>query len=120
MSPASPDSGCLWLGNTIRGRRCGVNFSEQAPSKQWAALKYRGEKIAEVWFKPEGEPFALAFRIPSESFQIPGMGQRLTAETLLKAVAIATEEVDSWRHGDVSHSGMNRSNPELSDPLPPP
>jgi hypothetical protein len=97
-----------------------VNFSEQPPSKQWAALKYRGEQFAEVWFKPEGEPFALTFRIPPKSFQIPGIGQQLTTENLLKAVAIATEEVDSWRHGDVSHSGRNGSNPELRNPLPPP
>jgi hypothetical protein len=97
-----------------------VNFSEQPPSEHWAALKYRGEKFAEVWFKPEAEPFALTFRIPQESFQIPGMGQRITAENLLKAVAIATEEVESWRHGDVCHSGMNGSNPELRCPLPPP
>src|SRR5436309_16046554 len=85
--------------------RCGVRFSEQPPSEQWAALKYRGEKFAEVWFKPEGEPFALTFRIPQKSFQIPGMGQRITTENLLKAVAIATEEVESWRQGDVCHSG---------------
>src|SRR5260370_19183787 len=97
-----------------------MNFSEQPPSKQWAALKCRGEEIAEVWFKPEGEPFALTFRIPQKSFQIAGMGQRLTTENLLKAVAIATEEVESWRHGGVSHSGMNGSNPELRHPLPPP
>src|SRR5262249_22958622 len=53
----------------LRGGRCGVNFSEQPPSKQWAALKYRGEKIAEVWFKPEDNPFALTIRIPQKSFQ---------------------------------------------------
>ncbi len=97
-----------------------MNFSEQPPSKQWAALKYRGEKIAEVWFKPEGEPFALIFRIPQKSFQIPGMDQLLTAENLLSAVAIAADEVESWRHGDVLHSGMNGANPELQLPLPPP
>jgi hypothetical protein len=97
-----------------------VNFSEQPPSKQWAALKYRGEHVAEVWFKPEGEPFALTFRIPQQSFQIPGMGQRLTTENLLKAVGIATEEVESWRHDGVSHSGMNGPNSELGHPLPPP
>jgi hypothetical protein len=97
-----------------------VNFSEQAPSKEWAALKYRGETLAEVWFKPEGEPFALTFRIPQKSFQIPGLGQRLTTESLLKAVAIATEEVESWSHGGVSQSGMNGSNPELRQPLQPP
>src|SRR5882724_4032397 len=101
-------------------RRCAVNFSQQPPSQQWAALKYRGEKFAEVWFKPEGEPFALTFRIPQRSFQIPGMAQRMTAENLLKAVAIATEEVESWRHGGVCHSGMNGSNPELRQPLRPP
>src|SRR5258708_5033774 len=93
-----------------------MNFSEQPPSKEWAALKYRGEKFAEVWFKPEGEPFAVTFRIPQKSFQIPGF----TTENLLKAVAIAPEEVETWRHGDVSHSGMNGSNPEMRNPLPPP
>jgi hypothetical protein len=97
-----------------------VNFSEQPPSKQWAALKSRGETVAEVWFKPEGEPFALTFRIPQRSFQIPGVGQRLTTENLLKAVGIAAAEVESWRHEGASHSGMNGSNSELGHPLPPP
>jgi hypothetical protein len=97
-----------------------VNFSEQPPSKQWAALKYRGEKFAEVWFKPEGEPFALTFRIPRKSFETPGMGQLLTLENLLRAVGIATEEVESCHHGDGPHSGMNESDPELKQPLPPP
>jgi hypothetical protein len=97
-----------------------VDFSEQPPSKQWAALKYRGERFAEVWFKPEGDPFALTFRIPQQSFQIPGMDQQLTAENLLRAVAIAGEEVESWRHGDGAHAGMGGSNPELGNPLPPP
>jgi hypothetical protein len=97
-----------------------VSFSEQPPSKQWAALTYRGERFAEVWFKPEGEPFALTFRIPQSSFQIPGMGQRLTTENLLKAVGIATEEVESWRHEGASPSGMSGANSELGHPLPPP
>src|SRR5262245_56015171 len=97
-----------------------MNFSEQPPSKQWAALKYKGVTIGEVWFKPEGDPLALRFRIPEESFQIPGMGQRLTLEYLLKAVAIRAEEVESWRHGKVSHSSPNGSHPELRQPLPPP
>jgi uncharacterized protein YoxC len=95
-----------------------VNFSEQPPSKQWAALKYRGERIAEVWFKPEGEPFTLTFRVPHSSFQIPGVGQQLTPENLLKALGIATEEVESWR--GASHAAMNGSNSELSQPLLPP
>jgi hypothetical protein len=97
-----------------------VNFSEQPPSKHWAALKCRGEPIAEVWFKPEGEPFALTFRIPQKSFHIPGMDQRLTTENLLKAVGLATEEVESWRHDGGSPSRGDGPNSELGDPLPPP
>jgi hypothetical protein len=97
-----------------------MNFSEQPASKQWAVLKYKEEKFAEVWFKPEGDPCALIFRILQKISQIPGMGEQLTTENLLKAVAIAPEEVESWRYADVSHSGMNGSNPELRNPLPPP
>jgi hypothetical protein len=89
-----------------------VNFSEQPPSDRWAALTFRGERIAEVWFKPEGEPLALVFRVPRSS--LLALGQRLTAEKLLKAVAVAPDEVESWRCGDTSPSG------ELADPLPPP
>jgi len=97
-----------------------VSFSEQPPSKQWAALKYRGETIAEVWFKPEGEPFALTFRIPEQTFQIPDVGQRLTVENLLKAVGLAPEEVESWRHEGASSAGTSGPDPELGHPLPPP
>jgi hypothetical protein len=97
-----------------------MNFSEQLPSKQWAALTFRGERIAEVWFKPEGEPLALVFRIPRSSLQIPGIGQRLTTETLLKAVAIAPDEVESWHQGGTSHSALDGSDPELTNPLPQP
>src|SRR5580700_1350897 len=97
-----------------------MNFSEQLPSKQWAALTFRGERIAEVWFKPEGEPLALVIRIPRSSFQIPGIGQRLTTENLLKAVAIAPDEVESWRHGGASHSALDGPDPELTNPLPQP
>jgi hypothetical protein len=83
-------------------------------------LKYRGEKFAEVWFKPADEPFALMFRIPRESFQIPGMAERLTAENLLKAVAIPAEEVESWYLEDVSYSDTDESSLEMEHPLPPP
>jgi hypothetical protein len=96
-----------------------VNFSEQPPSKQWASLKYRGEQVAEVWFKPAGEPFALTFRIPQKSFHIPGMSQGLTTENLLKAVGLATEEVDSWRHDGTSQSGISGAHSELGHPLSP-
>jgi hypothetical protein len=97
-----------------------MKFSEQPPSRQWAALKYRGEQFAEVWFKPEGEPLALTFRIPRESFQIPGMDQLLTTENLLKALGVAAEEVQSWRHEGAAHAGMNAADPELGQALPPP
>jgi hypothetical protein len=97
-----------------------MNFSEQPPSKQWAALKYRGETLAEVWFKPEGEPCGLTFRIPQKSFQLPGVRQGLTAENLLKAVGIAVEEVESWRHEGTAHSGTSGPDPELGHALPPP
>jgi hypothetical protein len=97
-----------------------MNFSEQPPSTHWATLKYRGETIAEVWFKPADEPFALAFRIPRESFSLPGMSQRLTTESLLKAVGIAPEVVESWHHDGPSPSDTNEPDPVLGHPLPPP
>jgi hypothetical protein len=83
-------------------------------------LKYRGEVVAEVWFKPEGEPFALTFRIPQRSFHIPGLGRGLTTENLLKAVGLATEEVESWRHDGDPSSGTSGSESEPGRPLPPP
>src|SRR5438309_5974047 len=99
-----------------------MNFSEQPPSKEWAALKLRGETLAEVWFKPEGEPLALMFRIPQNSFQIPGMGQRLTTENLLKAMDIPAEDVESWRlgggRGGTDFKSVLQS--ELKSPLPQP
>ena len=97
-----------------------MNFSEQPPSRQWAALKFGGEEFAGVWFKPEGEPWALTFRIPGKSFRIPGLGQLLTIENLLKSVGIAIEEVESWRYAGLDHDGLNGSNPELKHLLAPP
>jgi hypothetical protein len=97
-----------------------MNFSEQPPSKQWAALKYKGEKIAEVWLKPEGDPLALTFRVPQKSFQIPGVDQLLTVENLLSAVSLATNDVESWRLGEAAYPGRDSPNPEWRHPLPPP
>lgn len=97
-----------------------MNFSEHPPSKQWADLKYRGEKFAEVWFKPQGEPFALTFRIPQKSFQLLGMAELLTAENLLLAVGIAGAEVESWRHEGANSTGTNERNDDLRNPLSPP
>src|SRR5687768_7014817 len=97
-----------------------MSLSERLPPTQWVALKYRGEKFAEVCFQPEGDPLVLAFRIPRTSFHISGMDQQLTMENLLKAVAMAPEEVESWRHGEVTHSDLNGPDSESKRPLPPP
>lgn len=97
-----------------------MNVSELPPSKEWAPMKYRGETLAEVWFKPDGEPFAVLFRIPQTSFQIAGIGQRLTMESLLKSVGIPTDEVESWHFPDTGDSSSEGSTSELGHPLPPP
>lgn len=97
-----------------------MNFSEQPPSNQWAALKHGGERVAEVWFKPEGEPFSLTFRVALKSFHVAGLGQRLTAENLLKAVGIAAEEVGSWRLEGATPSAPSEPDADLRRPLPPP
>src|SRR5262245_31710179 len=70
------------------------------PSKQWASLKFRGERFADVWIKPEGDPFALTFRIPQESFELSGVGPHLTLANLLMAVGTQPDEVESWRVND--------------------
>lgn len=44
----------------------------------------------------------------------------MMTENLLKAVAIAADEVESCHLEGVSHSGMDASNPALGHPLPPP
>jgi len=91
-----------------------VDYLDQPPSQQWSALKYKGETIAEVWFKPENEPFGLTFRVSQAGFQTPGIGQRLTPENLLKAVGLEAGAVESWRcepHG---------STLDLRHPLPTP
>jgi hypothetical protein len=97
-----------------------VNFSEQPASKQWAALNYRRKKLAEVWFKPEGEPLGLTFRVPRGSFETPGVGHRLRLEDLLKAVGITADQVEAWRFGGVAHSSRDTSALALEQPLPAP
>ena len=96
-----------------------VNFSEQPPSKQWAALKYRGANFAGVWFKPEGEPFALWLRVPRKSFELSVIGQQLTPELLLRAVGISAEEIEFCRLAETSGSGANGSPIEPGHLLPP-
>jgi len=48
------------------------------------------------------------------------MSQLLTVDNLLKAVGIAPEEVESWRHEGAGPSGGNESPSDLQAPLPPP
>lgn len=95
-----------------------MNFAEQPPSKQWAPLKYRGEPLAEVWFKPDGEAWALRFRIPRRSFQIPEVGPRLTADNLLKSVGLSTEEMESWHLEGAADPDTTGPTCEPGSPLP--
>jgi hypothetical protein len=97
-----------------------VNFSERAPSKQWAALKYEGEDFAGVWFKPDDDPLTLLFRIPQKSFHVADLVERLSVENLLAAVGIGKDEVDSWQLEGVSQSDESGASPELSGVLVPP
>ncbi len=92
-----------------------MNFADQPPSQRWAALKHRGESIAGVWFKPEGEPSTLLIRIPRKSFDLPDIAQQLTPEHLLRAVGISADEVESW-----DRDGDSDSIPELDRSLPAP
>jgi hypothetical protein len=77
-------------------------------------------EFAEVLFHPDSNPLTVTFRIPGQSFRIPGMDQLLTAENLLKAVTKASDGVESWRHGDVVHYGDDGLDSSLREPLPPP
>jgi len=97
-----------------------MDFSDRAPSQHWSLLTSEGQKIADVWSKPEGESLALLFQIPQSSFQSPRLAERLTLRKLLKSLAIATDRVESWRHGDSTYFAQNGLNPELKHPLPPP
>lgn len=97
-----------------------VNFSERPPSTQWASLSYQGEPFAEVWLKPEGEPHGLTIRLSQKSFNNPDIRRHLSIENLLKAVGLASEEVESWLLDDGSNSGLPDYVSELNCPLPPP
>lgn len=97
-----------------------MNFSERMPSSEWAPLTYEGEDIAEAWFKPEGEPLALTFRVPRSRFQVADLSRHVTVEDLLAAAAVPNEDVESWQFLDESHAGMDGTNLELKSLLPPP
>jgi hypothetical protein len=97
-----------------------MTFTERPASQRWEMLAYQGKPLAEVWFKPEGGPSALLFRIPQSSFQIPGLQQHLTAENFLKAVGIAATEVESWHGRRASLLPENEPLEGLSQSLLPP
>src|SRR4051812_9328481 len=90
-----------------------MSLAQLPPSKHWAALKYRGEKFAEVWFKPDGDPHAITFRIPQASFAIPDLAAQLTLANLLAAVAVTPDDIATWQIDDVIHTAQ----PELMRPL---
>jgi hypothetical protein len=91
-----------------------VNFAELPASSQWANLKYKGARIADVWIKPADEPNTIRFRITAESFQIPGMATLLTLENLLKSMGLSTSEVKSC---EVRRSNEAMAPLELHQPL---
>lgn len=97
-----------------------MKFSERLPSSAWAALKYKGEALAEVWFKPGGDPLALAFQVPRGPADNPDARPRLTLDALLKAVGVGGEEVEAWRLGEAPDPGPDEPIPDLRTPLPPP
>jgi hypothetical protein len=98
----------------------GVNFSERAPSSEWEPLPHSGGEGAEAWFKPDGEPRTVVFRVPESRFQVEDITQQLTLEDLLTAAAVPAGDVDSWQFLDETHSGLDGTNLELKRLLPPP
>ena len=97
-----------------------MNVSERVASSEWAAVTHMGEEIAEAWFKPDGEESTLMFRVPRDRFQGPDASRRLTMENLLKAAGLSPDVVESWRVGGEFHAGLDGTDPELRQPLPPP
>jgi hypothetical protein len=97
-----------------------LDFAEVPPSRQWQALKYRGEPCAEVWFKPENQPLALAFRVPRASFDNEELAELLTAANLLGSVGISVELVDSWRIENAGGKATADAPPTLEASLPRP
>ena len=97
-----------------------MKFLDQPPSQQWSALKYKGETIAEVWFKPEDEPFGLTFRVRRAGLQTPGVGQRWTPEHLLRAVGLEAGAVESWRWDPPYLATLDGSALDLRHPFPTP
>lgn len=97
-----------------------MDFADVPPSRQWQALKYRGEPCAEVWFKPENQPLAVVFRVPRASFDHEELAGLLTAANLLGSVGISVELVDSWRLEGAAGETPADEQPTLDANLPPP
>lgn len=97
-----------------------MTFSERGPSSDWEALGHPGEDAAEAWFRPDGDPLALVFRVPRGRFEVDDLSQLLTVEDLLTAAGVPVGGVDSWQFLDESHAGLGGTNLELKRLLPPP
>ena len=105
-----------------------MDFSKRAPSTKWTTLTYEGAVVAQVWFKPEGNPVGLQFLMPTRAFQLPDLENHLTMANLLKTVQIELKEIQSWTCSGIVHEGMNGTNPDFnkrigpssnsSDPVP--
>jgi uncharacterized protein YoxC len=89
-----------------------MQFADQPPSEAWSALNFRGTRIAEVWFKPDGDDLALVFRVPRGTFHIRGIGNQLSVEVLLKTVGVPADDAESWQ--------TDGDQPGLADALAPP
>ena len=97
-----------------------MSFSERVPSPDWVALTHMGEEVAEAWSLTEGGRFTVVFLVPQHRLEGDDPIRRVTIETLLTAAAISKDEVETWRLGDGSQSGVGGADAELSQPLPPP
>lgn len=62
-----------------------------------AILKEGGEELAEAWFETEAGRPVLVIRIGRERFPDDDATRRGTIDALLRAAAIPSDEVESWR-----------------------
>jgi hypothetical protein len=97
-----------------------VNFSDRAPSTDWEPVSHPGADAAEAWFQADGEPLAVAFRVPAGRFEVEDITQLLTVEDLLTAVGIPAADVESWGFRDETHFGHGGTNLEFQRLLPGP
>ncbi|HMO36317.1 MAG TPA: hypothetical protein PKA06_09760 [Gemmatales bacterium] len=96
-----------------------MKFAELPPSRQWSTLKYQGEIIAEVWFKPEGESELLTIRVPHSAVSSPVIQPLLTIANLLKSMGLSPEEVETIYGEDESKTKLSSYAITLKEPLAP-